>query len=333
VRRALLALIVLGLAARTARAFPTGAQFDFDPVAMDGGGGIAFDGAPRWTSHTCAVCHTDAPGRIGIRLEADEPALFTDGWVAKQQYHLRVVLDGEWAGLAYAAAGDMCGFATSTYVPCDQNGFALELADGGGQPVGKLVPVAEGACVNSGTPPPDVDAYIFTDGTAAAHTGAHAALTQWDVCWTAPAAGAGTITAYVAVVDGNGGDGTEAFPNDTKNDDVAAGAVSLFERGGTPVTQGGGCDAAGAPGLGAALALGLLAIRRNRRARLAALLAAAATLGGCAHVRATQREVLAQKKMQFSPDPAEDELDLHMQEAREGSQGGYGSSGGGCGCN
>ena len=63
--------------------------------------GIAFDGAPRWSGHTCAVCHTDTPGRIGLKLEADKPELFTDGWKANQQYHLRVVLSDEWAGLQY----------------------------------------------------------------------------------------------------------------------------------------------------------------------------------------------------------------------------------------
>ena len=46
-----------------------------------------------------------------------------------------------------------------------------------------------------------------------------------------------------------------------------------------------------------------------------------------------ERETLAKRAMKFSPDPAEDQLDLHMQEAREGSEGGYGTSGGGCGCN
>jgi len=54
---------------------------------------------------------------------------------------------------------------------------------------------------------------------------------------------------------------------------------------------------------------------------------------GCVHVRPTERETLARRNMKFGPDPIEDELDLHTQEAREGSQGGYGSSGGGCGCN
>jgi hypothetical protein len=53
----------------------------------------------------------------------------------------------------------------------------------------------------------------------------------------------------------------------------------------------------------------------------------------CAHVKPQQREYLSERKMTFGSDAAEDELDLHMQESREGSAGGYGSAGGGCGCN
>ena len=67
--------------------------------------------------------------------------------------------------------------------------------------------------------------------------------------------------------------------------------------------------------------------------RLVAAALAAFLLAGCATVHPWQREKLAERKMQFAPDPDEDELDLHMQEAREGSSGGYGSAGGGCGCN
>ena len=53
----------------------------------------------------------------------------------------------------------------------------------------------------------------------------------------------------------------------------------------------------------------------------------------CAHVKPHDKQDLAQRNKVFAPDGTEDELDLHMQEAREGSSGGYGSSGGGCGCN
>ena len=97
---------------------------------MEGGaGGIAFDGAPRWASHTCAVCHTGAPAAaIGVTTQADQPELFTDGWKPGMQYHLRVVLENEHAGVHLDASGDNCGFNGDTpYKPCDKNGFALEM--------------------------------------------------------------------------------------------------------------------------------------------------------------------------------------------------------------
>jgi uncharacterized protein (TIGR03382 family) len=317
-----------------ARAFPTGAQFDLDPLKEDGAGGIAFDGAPRWSSHTCAVCHTDPPGIIGIRLESDHPELFTAGWKPSQQYHLRVVLTNEWAGAQYQASGDACGFSITPYRPCDENGFALEMDDAAGHPIGKLAPVVANACAGTGTIPTDVDVRVLADGTAVTHNGAHMGMTSWDLCWTAPAAGTGPITAYVAAVDGNGGNGTIAFPNDTIGDDVAAGAVPMAELGADPpAPQTGGCDAAhGDRGILFALVALAFVIRRRRR-QIAAVFVIAALSGGCVHVRARQRETLAKRNMKFAPDPAEDELDLHMQEAREGSSGGYGSSGGGCGCN
>jgi Domain of unknown function (DUF4266) len=54
---------------------------------------------------------------------------------------------------------------------------------------------------------------------------------------------------------------------------------------------------------------------------------------GCVRVKPYERELLAKPTMTFQPDPYEDILDLHMIEAREGAVGGYGSAGGGCGCN
>jgi hypothetical protein len=56
-------------------------------------------------------------------------------------------------------------------------------------------------------------------------------------------------------------------------------------------------------------------------------------LGGCVRVKPYERELLSKRTMVFQPDPYEDVLDLHMIEAREGAVGGYGSAGGGCGCN
>ena len=77
------------------------------------------------------------------------------------------------------------------YRACDENGFALELDDARGKPTGKFVPVAANVCANTGTVPPDVDVRVLTDGAAVTHNGAHMGKTAWDLCWTAPAAGAG----------------------------------------------------------------------------------------------------------------------------------------------
>ena len=107
------AMIALGLvlaSAGVASAFPTGEQFDLDPLVDDGAGGIAFDGAPRFAGHTCDVCHTGAARTIALRLESDHPELFTTGWKPNQQYHLRVVMQNEHAGLELKAFGDNCGF-------------------------------------------------------------------------------------------------------------------------------------------------------------------------------------------------------------------------------
>jgi MYXO-CTERM domain-containing protein len=335
--RAVLTLAI-ALAPITAHAFVAGAAFDADPLVkpdmgyFPGAGGIAFTGAPRWSGHTCVVCHTDPPKHIGIRLEADQPALFSGGWEPKKQYHLRVVLENEIEAVEFAKAGDTCGTQDDgTYKRCDTNGFALEMDDGGGNPVGTFVSVANNACAT--TPPADSTTYILADKSAVLHTDSHKGLTAWDFCWTAPAAGAGTITAFVAVVDGNGGLGTEAVPNDPIDDDVATGTVPIAELAAEGNgTDAGGCAAGGEAGLTGVIAVGIAIALRRRRALAGAVLAIA-TLGGCVHVRPRQREVLARPNMKFAPDPAEDELDLHMQESREGSSGGYGSSGGGCGCN
>jgi hypothetical protein len=73
---------------------------------------------------------------------------------------------------------------------------------------------------------------------------------------------------------------------------------------------------------------------RNARS-LAALLAAlvAAPLSGCVTVRAQQRAVLADPVMQFDSEPHSEAMRVHALANREGSSGGSGVAGGGCGCN
>ncbi|HMB69704.1 MAG TPA: DUF4266 domain-containing protein [bacterium] len=54
---------------------------------------------------------------------------------------------------------------------------------------------------------------------------------------------------------------------------------------------------------------------------------------GCATVRPYEKEYLADPIMTFRQDTEEAAHDLHWIEAREGSTGGTGVSGGGCACN
>jgi hypothetical protein len=70
------------------------------------------------------------------------------------------------------------------------------------------------------------------------------------------------------------------------------------------------------------------------RALLTALVLASmvTSTGACTHVAPWQRERLAHPGMSLAPEP-DDEAEQHVMESREGSSGGYGSVGGGCGCN
>ena len=70
-----------------------------------------------------------------------------------------------------------------------------------------------------------------------------------------------------------------------------------------------------------------------KRALLLAIvvvLGAVAT-GGC--VKAYQREYLSLRPMRPASEAAEDKFRAHWGSSREGSEGGFGAAGGGCGCN
>lgn len=59
----------------------------------------------------------------------------------------------------------------------------------------------------------------------------------------------------------------------------------------------------------------------------------AATTAGCARVAPHQRETLARRDMVLVSQPAATAGEEHAAAYREGSIGGGGASGGGCGCN
>ena len=54
---------------------------------------------------------------------------------------------------------------------------------------------------------------------------------------------------------------------------------------------------------------------------------------GCSTVKPWERGTLSKKEMSWSPDPLAGTLSEHIYFAKEAAAGGYGSAGGGCGCN
>lgn len=63
------------------------------------------------------------------------------------------------------------------------------------------------------------------------------------------------------------------------------------------------------------------------------LLAIAGTGCSIQPVKPWEKDLLAQKKMQLTPNPLEAYLDEHIYYSKEASSGGSGIGGGGCGCN
>lgn len=56
-------------------------------------------------------------------------------------------------------------------------------------------------------------------------------------------------------------------------------------------------------------------------------------LASCSNVKPWQKGNLAKKHMAFDTDPVESKFMQHTYTSKEGSTGGYGVAGGGCGCN
>lgn len=71
----------------------------------------------------------------------------------------------------------------------------------------------------------------------------------------------------------------------------------------------------------------------KRLVTAACLVAALGGLGGCTTVKPYQREYLSVRAMQPGGEAQEDSFRAHWQSSREGSVGGFGAAGGGCGCN
>jgi hypothetical protein len=283
------AIFVVLVLPAVAHAFDDATQFFANPTVQHGatygasGEGIYFTGAPRFASLTCNSCHTDGPRALGLELAADQPALFSGGYVPGQTYELEVKLENETRGTQYnsATCTDPPGIGTG-YVQCNNNNFGMEI-DAAGAPLLKgfcaAAPVA-GAC-----PAPDQtndEALVAPDGDAifgnrqldanTARLVVRNGPTTWHLWWTAPPAGTGPVTVYVTAVDGNGGDGTAANDQDPYGDDTTQASFFLQEQGASvPTGATAACAYGGVPardsGWMLLLPLTALAARRRRFVR------------------------------------------------------------------
>ena len=80
-------------------------------------------------------------------------------------------------------------------------------------------------------------------------------------------------------------------------------------------------------------AAGVVAVARTRVIPLLVLAALASGAGGCATLAPQERAILADPTMQFDAEGKHEAAFRHAIDNREGSMGGTGVAGGGCGCN
>lgn len=177
-----------------------------------GAGGIYGTGGRTDFGVRCSHCHTEGAGTIDVRLDVS-PA-FADrgggdlGYVPGQRYAITVNMLGEHARMTPTAE--------------DVNGFALTIEDASGRRSGRFVADAgqdSGSCPSANPYPMPAmrpagrTTFMYGDCHAVLFLG-HPHLTQWDFEWVAPAAGAGDLTLFVGLTDGDTG-GDSSLHDDT----------------------------------------------------------------------------------------------------------------------
>lgn len=200
---ALLAAAVL-LVAAPAAAFHAGSLFDKPPGA-GGGGGIFYTGAPLERGWTCALCHTEAPGKVRLRVFVEPAELFeTFAYVPGQTYTFTAKLEGETLGKSSPLS--------------NYNTIAVNITDTNGYSVGSIGGFAAEDFYSGGP-------------TTIASAGQKTGETSWKFSYTAPVSPAVGLVIHLAAVDGNGADSppTQTL-TDPFGDDVFVAAITL-ERG------------------------------------------------------------------------------------------------------
>jgi hypothetical protein len=212
--------------------------FDSPVGALPGGGGIIGTGSARDFNITCAHCHTGAEGKIDAKLDFMPPLPSVGG---QQTYE---------PGQTYAVSVSLLGEHLGAY--CEQymmhvNNVAVTVEDAGGKGAGVLTSdggESSSSCPKTLPDPVKGSTVLYGDCHAIVSNGMEN-MTEWSFSWTAPSAGAGPLTLYYGIVDGD-------CDMSSRGDDVKVGTIKLGEAT-AAVTPGGPGNS---PGGRSALAAG-----------------------------------------------------------------------------
>ncbi|MEZ4401922.1 MAG: hypothetical protein R3B06_17970 [Kofleriaceae bacterium] len=183
-----------------------------------GAGGLYGTGGRTDHGLKCAHCHTGGAGQIGVTIAAQPPFQTVNGDAAyrpAQRYTITVTMTGEHRGSAAS----------------NQNGMAATVEDASGRRAGRLVSDAgqDAAACPTANPYPNA-ASLPAGRTTFMYGDCHGVLplprpglTAWVFDWVAPGAGAGDLTLFLGVVDGDTGGGSST------GDDTVDRALPLRE--------------------------------------------------------------------------------------------------------
>jgi uncharacterized protein (TIGR03382 family) len=228
-------------------AIPAGAhafhgQLDFRKRAIDGGGeSMYYTGSPRWRGWDCTTCHIEPEGRMQMRIDSNPPELIGEGtYVPDATYSMTVRMVGEHRGLG---------------APLNSNTFVLETLDANQGTAGFFVGLG-----------PNVERPASEEIVVA--RGENERETTWSFEWIAPPPGSGTLTMWLAGVDGDGAEGRLGRTTDPLGDDVYVASLALSESGATPPQSSaaiGGMTCSASPHTSALPLLAILVVLARRR--------------------------------------------------------------------
>jgi hypothetical protein len=184
------------------------------PAGRAGGGGLWGTGSKMDKGIKCSHCHIEPDGMIDASVTFSPP------------------LDaGKYApGVTYSITVDLLNevHVQDATHPNTLNGFALTFETQSGTRAGVLR--SDIAGVDSSTCPQNYPSTNPTNGTSYVYGNCNAITyvpakntTQWHAGWTAPAAGAGVVNMYYAVVDG------DTPSSSSRDDDSKEGIVAIAE--------------------------------------------------------------------------------------------------------